>query len=57
MDDAKIHAGASVSGDADIRGDVTIMTRTVIHPTAVIVADVRSSVCSACLPVSVRPSL
>ena len=41
-EDVKIHAGASVSGDADIRGDVTILPGTVVHPKSVIVADVCS---------------
>jgi carbonic anhydrase/acetyltransferase-like protein (isoleucine patch superfamily) len=34
----KIHAGAVVSGEANIEGDVTIHPRTAVHPTAVIVA-------------------
>ena len=38
-EDVKIHAGAVVSGEADIRGDVTIHPRSAVHPKAVIVAD------------------
>ena len=41
-EEVKIHAGASVCGEADIRGDVTIHPETVVHPKAVIVADVCS---------------
>ena len=37
-DEAKLHAGAAVSGDAEIVGDVTVMPRTCIHPKAVIIA-------------------
>ena len=37
--DVKLHAGASVSGEADIQGDVTIHARTVVHPKAVIIAE------------------
>ena len=48
----KIHEGASVSGEAQLSGDVTIHARTVVHPKATIKAEVHPSP----LPTAARTS-